>query len=84
MAFQGLAKGQDIATIGRVWLTWYTGKSSTPLSIPGSSGKVPTEISAISAGSESGRLRTPEAEAEEEMVVRGWGGDDDGDGMGML
>jgi RNA-binding protein 26 len=23
-------------------------------------------------------------DAEEEMVARGWGGDDDGDGMGML
>ena len=80
MAFQGLAKGQDISTIGRVWLTWYTGKSSATL-VPGSSGKVPTETSTIS-GSESGR--TSEAEAEEEMVVRGWGGDDDGDGMGML
>lgn len=83
MVFQGLAKGQDISTIGRVWLTWYTGKSSATL-VPGSSGKVPTETSTISAGSESSRLRTPEAEVEEEMVVRGWGGDDDGDGMGML
>lgn len=31
-----------------------------------------------------GRPQTPEREAEEEMVARGWGGDDDGDGMGML
>ena len=84
MAYQGLAKGQDISTIGRVWPTWYTGKSlGTPLA-PGSTNKVSTESSAISAESENGRLRTPEPEAEEEMVVRGWGGDDDGDGMGML
>ncbi|KAJ3571341.1 hypothetical protein NP233_g3810 [Leucocoprinus birnbaumii] len=86
-AEQGLAKGQDIATVGRVPLTWYTGKPATSTtSAPVTTNKVTSTASTTGETQGDVRPQTPELEpeAEEEMVARGWGGDDDGDGMGML
>ncbi|KAF5355944.1 hypothetical protein D9756_004266 [Leucocoprinus leucothites] len=86
-AEQGLTMGHDISTVGRVQLSWYTGKPSTASSASSTTNKAPAESATPSAGvevQEDGRTPEPEPEAEEEMVARGWGGDDDGDGMGML
>lgn len=85
---QGLGKGPNIPTVGQVQISWYTEKpsvassQSTSIDRPGVS---PT-IKSLQGGEtrSEGSRHTPEPDAEEEMVARGWGGDDDGDGMGML
>jgi RNA-binding protein 26 len=82
---QGMAKGNNIPTIGPVTITWLSPKNSTSS----------MSTSTVSGSHESmggpGRetSRTPEADPvqsmEEEVVASGWGGNgDDGDGMGML
>jgi RNA-binding protein 26 len=86
---QGLAKGQNISTVGHVQLSWYTGKPNISTS-PIASGKSAQGGTAVDHEQgrdvQEGQTQNPDVEvdAEEETVARGWGGDDDGDGMGML
>ncbi len=85
---QGLGKGPNIPTVGQVQISWYTEKpsatSSQSISVDKSN---VSSTSKPSQGSEThvrAHRHTPEPDVEEEMVARGWGGDDYGDGMGML
>ncbi|PPQ67018.1 hypothetical protein CVT24_011312 [Panaeolus cyanescens] len=96
-AEQGLAKGSNIPIVGTVQISWFTGSSSTakgalsskPAGVSGGATKTdggedttmrgPTDVDA-------GTSYTAESTThEEEIVASGWGGgDEDGDGMGML
>ncbi|KXN84792.1 hypothetical protein AN958_12086 [Leucoagaricus sp. SymC.cos] len=85
-AEQGLAKGNNVSTVGSVQLSWYSAKpSNAPAASAAASKTVAAATTSLGGKAhEEGRQHTPEPEAEEEMVARGWGGEDDGDGMGML
>ncbi|KAF9451768.1 hypothetical protein P691DRAFT_662379 [Macrolepiota fuliginosa MF-IS2] len=85
-AEQGLGKGPNIPMVGQLQISWYTGKpSAVTASLAPSSKQQRSHVgNTLEGGGTGGRPHTPEPEAEEEMVARGWGGDDDGDGMGML
>ncbi|KAJ2928968.1 hypothetical protein H1R20_g8233, partial [Candolleomyces eurysporus] len=82
-AEQGLAKGTNLPTVGKVTITWYTGKPVVPATNPSSS------ASTASPAQKSGETDEPQEPAqhhhqeEEEMLASGWG-DDDADGMGMI
>jgi len=85
-AEQALAKGTNIPDVGSIQLTWYTG---TLPPAPGSAAATPSvpRVSPPQARKESDdAIRHPRSPVhEEEVVASGWGGgDDDGDGMGMI
>ncbi|XP_006454808.1 hypothetical protein AGABI2DRAFT_198413 [Agaricus bisporus var. bisporus H97] len=85
-AEQGFAKGSNIPIAGQVQINWFTGKTTPAVSTPNST-KLP-EVTSTGENASTGGVyekgRAPTPDAEEEMVARGWGGDDDGDGMGLL
>ncbi|CAA7264692.1 unnamed protein product [Cyclocybe aegerita] len=90
-AEQGLSKGSNIPLIGAVQISWYTGKVSATTSTTTKASKPQA-----ANGDTSVPVSNPESEVggspeihlshlqEEEVVASGWGGDDEGDGMGML
>ncbi|KAF8688848.1 hypothetical protein AX14_003388 [Amanita brunnescens Koide BX004] len=84
-AEQGLAKGINIPDVGSVQLTWYTG---TVPPAPESAAPSPS-VRRVPSPQVKGHDDAPHHPRspihEEEIVASGWGGgDDDGDGMGMI
>ncbi|KAJ3507767.1 hypothetical protein NLJ89_g6123 [Agrocybe chaxingu] len=89
--YEGLSKGSNIPLMGAVQISWYTGKVSTTISTTANASKPQA-----ANGDTSVPVSNPEPEVggspeihlshlqEEEVVASGWGGDDEGDGMGML
>ncbi|KAH8100565.1 hypothetical protein BXZ70DRAFT_1022606 [Cristinia sonorae] len=96
-AEQGLAKGSNIATVGAVQITWYTGHqhslaSTTPSSTPHADKSAPassTSFGVVDNGSSATLDKHDDMhngdlqQDEEEAVAGGWGGDAD-DGFGMM
>jgi len=83
---QGLAKGQNIPQVGPVQVSWYT-HTPAPPAVPSKSKSQQSSFMRdapphLPHEGEDERHHSPHA--EEEVVANGWGGDEDGDGMGML
>ena len=82
-AEQGLAKGANIASVGSVQISWYTGQLSSSTN-GGSAAPVAhhdavTEDSSIQTAVDAGSPEmNGDAQMEEEIDSGGWGGDDFG------
>ncbi|KAF8078389.1 hypothetical protein FPV67DRAFT_1571260 [Lyophyllum atratum] len=89
-AEQGLAKGNDVPTVGSVQVTWYTGKVPGPTPTKTASPVAAQSDTPDAVMKEPPRPHSPEPlhsphGQEEEVIASGWGEDGDGeDGMGML
>lgn len=89
VGIQGLAKGNNISTVGAVQLSWWSGKpaGTTNIALAPKTPMIATSLSTTLSNIEPERPRSPDVShlQEEEIVASGWGSDgDEGDGMGML
>ncbi|RDB28519.1 hypothetical protein Hypma_015287 [Hypsizygus marmoreus] len=92
-AEQGLAKGNNVPTVGAVQVTWHTGKPAGKISDTKITASGPVDTGAADVDTiTNARPQSPHPVIvhsphvpEEEVVTSGWGEDGDGeDGMGML
>ncbi|KAH7929331.1 hypothetical protein BV22DRAFT_1081087 [Leucogyrophana mollusca] len=87
-AEQGLSKGLEIPSVGKVQIVWHTGQStngtSQPVASKAASEAPPRDGAEVIQAPSPAMDSHPSPHPEEEVIASGWGNDGDEDGMGMF